>query len=115
MNIEEVDPLKAIRNVGKRLIDFHVADNNRRPPGEGSYDWKKLIETLHEVGYDAYLTQEFVNPVDRTPLGFKNAQNPEKISPDLLKFLQDHGSGVLSATEYDNSVEQAITYLKSLI
>ena len=115
MNIEEVDPLKAIRKVGKRLIDFHVADNNRRPPGEGSYDWKKLIETLHEVGYDAYLTQEFVNPIDRTPLGFKNVQNLEKVAPDLLKFLQDHGSGVLSATEYDNSVEQAITYLKSLI
>lgn len=115
MNIEEIDPLQAIRNVGERLIDFHVADNNRRPPGEGSYDWKKLIETLDEVGYNDYLTQEFVNPVDRTPLGFKNAQNPEEVSPDLLKFLQDHGSGVISVREYDHSVQKAITYLKSLI
>src|SRR5438046_1363072 len=27
INIEEKDPLQAIRNVGKRLFDFHIADN----------------------------------------------------------------------------------------
>ena len=115
MNIEEVDPLQAIRNVGNRLIDFHVADNNRRPPGEGSCDWKAVIRTLREVGYDAYLTQEFVNPIDRTPLGVRKEGGSGEVSADLLKFLQDHGSGVLSAEEYDQAVRQAITYLKKLV
>ena len=115
MNIEEVDPLQAIRNVGSRLIDFHVADNNRRPPGQGSYDWKAVIRTLREVGYDSYLTQEFVNPVDRTPLGVRKEAGSGEVSADMLKFLQDHGSGVISAEEYDESVRQGITYLKTLV
>ena len=33
MNIEESDLLGAIRAAGDRLVDFHVADNNRMPPG----------------------------------------------------------------------------------
>ncbi len=39
MNIEEVDFLEAIRNVGDRLVDFHVADNNRMAAGMGTLDW----------------------------------------------------------------------------
>src|SRR3954469_1094883 len=32
MNIEETDTFAAIRAAGDRLVDFHVADNNRMPP-----------------------------------------------------------------------------------
>ena len=35
MNIEEADWPAAIRNAGDKLVDFHVADNNRMPPGQG--------------------------------------------------------------------------------
>ena len=35
MNIEEVDLLDAIRAIGPRLTDFHVADNNRMACGMG--------------------------------------------------------------------------------
>ena len=35
MNIEEADLLGAIRAAGDKLVDFHVADNNRMPPGHG--------------------------------------------------------------------------------
>ena len=115
MNIEESDPLQAIRNVGPSLLDFHVADNNRRPPGEGSVDWKAVIDTLRSAGYDGYLTQEFVNPIDRTPLGDGQEEASDEYTATQLKFLEDHGSGVLSAEEYDQSVQQAITYLKNLL
>ena len=40
MNQEERDPLAAIRAVGPRMVDFHVADSNRRPPGQGAIDWQ---------------------------------------------------------------------------
>ena len=115
MNIEEADPVQAIRNTGKRLIDFHVADNNRRPAGEGNYNWKAVIDALRSTGYDAYLTQEFVNPIDRTPLGDERAEASGEISTTQLKFLQNHGSGILGADEYDQAVKQAITYLKTLL
>lgn len=117
INIEEEDPLKAIRTTGKRLVDFHVADNNRRPPGEGNWNWKGVIKALRDAGYDDYLTQEFVNPVDRTPLGAKGDGGSEDLEFDAsqLKFIKDHGSGILTAEEYDKSVSQAITYLKKFL
>lgn len=115
INIEEEDPLQAIRATGKRLVDFHVAENNRRPPGEGNWDWKTVIAALREAGYDDYLTQEFVNPIDRTPLGVRRAEEQVEISAAQLKFIQDHGSGILTADEYDQAVQQAITHLKALL
>ena len=67
LNIEEEDIYDAIRLAGKRLFDFHVADNNRFAAGLGHLKWKKIIATLKEIGYDGALTNEFVAPVDRTP------------------------------------------------
>src|SRR5438876_3952878 len=65
INIEEVDPIGAIKKVGSRLLDFHVADNNRRPAGQGKYNWAEVLGALREVGYSGHLTAEFVLPIDR--------------------------------------------------
>ena len=46
MNIEEKDMYQAIRNCKGRLVDFHVADNNRMACGMGHCDWGKIIGTL---------------------------------------------------------------------
>src|SRR3989337_2773890 len=46
MNIEEADWRQAIRDTGSYLVDFHVADNNRMPCGQGSIDWEKIVATL---------------------------------------------------------------------
>ena len=46
MNIEESDLLGAIRAAGDRLVDFHVADNNRMPPGYGALDWDAIVREL---------------------------------------------------------------------
>jgi len=68
MNIEEASWRDAIALAGSRIADVHVADNNRRPPGEGSLDWGDVLRQLAAAGYDSYLTLEFVAPVDRSPL-----------------------------------------------
>ena len=103
MNIEERDFLGAIRHAGKRIYDFHVADNNRLAPGQGALDWKAIVQTLKSVGYDGALTAEFVAPIDRTPVTPYPNQletNPVNISPEQLKFIQDHGSSLLSEEFY---------------
>ena len=56
MNIEEADWAQSIRDTGDYLVDFHVADNNRMAAGQGSLDWKKIVNTLKEAGYDGALT-----------------------------------------------------------
>jgi sugar phosphate isomerase/epimerase len=118
MNIEEVDMFAAIRKVGKRLVDVHVADNNRLAPGMGNLDWRRLVATLREVGYDGALTMEAVAPVDRTPASpwpDQVERNPVDISPEQLKFIQDHGSSLLSESFYTRLFETAAGTLLPLI
>ncbi|KQO11708.1 epimerase [Agreia sp. Leaf244] len=106
INIEEANLWDAIRLVGPKLVDFHVAENNRMPAGYGDYDWQRVVSTLEEIGYDGALTAEFVAPVDRTPANkYPNALETNfdglDIDPDQLKFIIDHGSSILTEEYYD--------------
>ncbi len=118
INIEEEDPLQAIRDAGERLVDFHIADNNRFAAGMGSYDWAELVATLRAVGYDDALTVEFVAPIDRTPAdphpGVVETE-PVDATPEELQFIQDHGSTVVTETFYDFLVEKCAQTLLPLI
>ncbi|HEX3218064.1 MAG TPA: sugar phosphate isomerase/epimerase family protein [Aestuariivirgaceae bacterium] len=108
LNIEEEDMHEAIRLAGRRLFDFHVADNNRFAAGLGHLDWAKIVGTLKEIAYDGALTNEFVAPVDRTPAAkYPNMveRNPVDIPPEQLKFIQDHGSSVLTEKFYADQMQ----------
>jgi len=118
INIEEADLHKAILETGKKLVDFHVADNNRMACGQGDYDWVKLVKTLRQAGYNDALTVEFVAPLDRTPANpYKNAMAAAdaELTPAQLKFIQDHGSGVLSDEFYSWLVELSAKTLHAAI
>lgn len=112
INIEEADPYDAIRKTAPYLVDFHIADNNRRAPGEGSWDWKKLIKTLKDSGYKGQLTVEFVVPFDRSPLAQKMEEAGTTATEAELKFIRDHGSDLMSDAEYTKHCEQAIKHLR---
>ena len=116
MNQEEANVLQAFRNAGDRLFDVHVADNNRMACGQGQLDWAGIIGTLKDIGYDGSLTVEFVPPLDRTPANpYKNAMAAadESLTPEQLKFIEDHGSGVLSEEFYSWLVEESIKTLRA--
>jgi sugar phosphate isomerase/epimerase len=113
INIEEADIYQAILNTGKKLVDFHVADNNRFPPGQGTYDWEKLIATLKQAGYDEQITVEFVVPMDRSPLAKKKEAAGTTATEAELKFIRDHGSDLMSDAEYSGYVEASIKHLRA--
>lgn len=118
MNIEEANFRQALQKTGKRLYDFHVADNNRMACGQGQLNWRDIVGMLKEIGYDGALTVEFVAPLDRTPANpYKNATaNAEKeLTAEQLKFIEDHGSGVLSEEFYSWLVETTANTLLPLI
>jgi len=118
LNIEDADMYASIKKAGKRLYDFHVADNNRMAPGQGALDWKKIIQALRDAEYDGAVTVEFVAPVDRTPASkYPDAieKNPVDISPEQLKFIQDHGSSLLSEKFYSMLVEKSAKTILPLI
>ncbi|MDX2141507.1 MAG: sugar phosphate isomerase/epimerase family protein [Chloroflexota bacterium] len=112
INIEEDDMYEAIRKTAPYLVDFHVADNNRRAPGEGAIDWSKLISTLKEAGYNGQLTVEFVVPFDRSPLAHKMEDAGTTATEAELKFIRDHGSDLMADAEYTRHCEQAIKHLR---
>jgi D-psicose/D-tagatose/L-ribulose 3-epimerase len=118
MNIEEADWGRAIRDTGDYLIDFHVADNNRMPPGQGALDWEAIVQELTGIGYDGYLTVEFVVPVDRTPLSARTEiadASESGASQGMEQFLRDHGTGALPEHYYDEYVHDSIDRLRKAI
>jgi sugar phosphate isomerase/epimerase len=118
MNLEESDPMAAIRQVGDRLVGFHVADNNRMAPGMGTIDFAKAVAVLKVIGYDGALSVEFCPPLDRTPANpYPNSidEQPEGLSPEQLKFLEDHGSSAFTEAFYSLLTQKSIDVLKPLV
>lgn len=64
MNIEEPDMAASIRTAGARLFHFHVADSNRWYPGAGHIAFRPLLETLRDIGFDGYVSGEFLPKPD---------------------------------------------------
>ena len=99
-------------------MDFHVADSNRMAAGMGALDWAAIVETLREVGYDGALTVEFVASIDRTPANrHPNAVETEStdITPEQKKFIEDHGSNLLSDEFYTMLTRRSAEELLPLI
>jgi D-psicose/D-tagatose/L-ribulose 3-epimerase len=115
MNMEDADMFKAIEKAGSKLFDLHVADNNRMACGMGAINWERLVGTCKQIGYEGSITVEFVPPIDRTPANpYKNAlaAADASLTAEQLKFIEDHGSGVLSEEFYSWLVEESIKTLR---
>jgi D-psicose/D-tagatose/L-ribulose 3-epimerase len=118
MNIEESDMLAAIHRAKGRILDVHVADNNRFAPGMGTLDFPALIGALANVGYSGALSLEFAATIDRTPANPYGQQvdpNPQGVSAQQLKFLIDHGSNVLADDFYTQLFKHSMRTLLPLL
>jgi sugar phosphate isomerase/epimerase len=58
MNIEEADPLAALRADADRLGHVQLSDSNRLEPGAGHLDWAALLRCLEDIGYGGWLAFE---------------------------------------------------------
>ncbi len=62
-NIEEKQPVAAVRSVAKDLGHVHISENDRGIPGTGHVDWRGILSVLREVDYKGWLTIEsFAKP-----------------------------------------------------
>jgi D-psicose/D-tagatose/L-ribulose 3-epimerase len=117
--LEEKDLFAAMRACGSRIVDFHVADNNRLAAGDGSFDWPKIMSVLTEIGYDGGLAVECMPPIDRTPVGNFGSEQLEledlDVSPEQLQFIIDHGSSVLSDAYYTDLFKRSAETLRPFL
>ena len=109
--LEEKDMYEAIQACHGRIYDFHPSDNNRLAPGDGNFDWPKMMKALSDAGYDGALAVECMPPIDRTPVGEFGAAQLETgeldVTPDQLQFIIDHGSGLMSESYYTGLFQKA--------
>ncbi|HTN95861.1 MAG TPA: sugar phosphate isomerase/epimerase family protein, partial [Nordella sp.] len=57
-NIEEADPIKAIRTIRRHMSHVHISENDRGIPGKGHIDWPTTYKALKASKYDGWLTIE---------------------------------------------------------
>jgi len=117
LNIEERDPLGAIRRAGRRLFDVHVADTNRHPPGRGHWDWGGFVRALRAIRYNGCLSCEVVVPADRTPLGTARQTGrraARAASAADIRFIQDHGSLVMTDADFTRAMRETARFLRRL-
>lgn len=73
-NIEDAEMLPAISELGSRISNVHLADSNRRLPGEGHIDFPAVHRQLEAIGYDGYAALEVLN----TPSQVHIRENAQK-------------------------------------
>ncbi|OTB06723.1 hypothetical protein M426DRAFT_318785 [Hypoxylon sp. CI-4A] len=119
ISIEEPDLIAALRRCGDKLYDFHLGDNNRLSPGDGSLDWPRIVQTLREIGYKGGLAHEAMPPIDRSPGGdFGSKQleaEPWDVDEGTLQFLKDHASGVLRDDYYTAMLARTVETIQPLL
>ncbi len=72
MNIEEPSIEDSIRQAGRHILHFHVADSNRWHPGAGHLDFRALLEMLAQTGYQGFVSGEFM-PLPDAPTAARRA------------------------------------------
>ncbi len=80
MNIEEPNMLESLRACGRMMGHIHFADNVRHYCGSGSIDFKAVVDTLYEIGYEG-------------PIAFEHLPGPD--GADAIRRSYEHISPML--------------------
>jgi D-psicose/D-tagatose/L-ribulose 3-epimerase len=57
-NIEEKDPIGAIKTIKRHMIHVHISENDRGAPGKGNIPWAETFKGLRAAKYEDSLTIE---------------------------------------------------------
>ena len=85
MALDELDIPAAIRDQAAAIGHVHLADGNRRLPGQGATDFKAAFAALDEIGYTGWMAFECGEPGDNR----QRAESYLKELPASLKHLLD--------------------------
>ena len=119
MSLEEHNLYESLERLEEdMLVNVHVASNDRFAPGMGRLDWKRIVASLKKLSYQGCLSLEFSPPIDRTPANrYSNMLETDKSNLTELekKFLEDHGSGLISDEFYTYLLKKSVQTLSPLL
>ena len=75
MNIDESDPVEAVRRSGDYLVHLHVAGSNRQAPGSGHTDFVELFKVLEALEFQGTIALEPVPPGANPGMAIKLSAN----------------------------------------
>ncbi|GMU21994.1 MAG: hypothetical protein AMXMBFR13_20820 [Phycisphaerae bacterium] len=92
-NIEEKDPIAALKKCGKYLFHVHTCENDRGIPGSGHVPWDATMQTLVDMKYKGYCTIESFVPAIKelaaaAAIWRPLARDGDHLAKDGLKFLK---------------------------
>ena len=93
-NIEEKNIPAAIRAGGDLIRHVHISENDRSTPGSGNIRWQENFDTLHEIGYDGWLTVEafglaLPEIAAATKIWRRMFESEAQLTRDALLFMKD--------------------------
>jgi len=93
-NIEEKDPVGAIKTIRKHMIHVHISENDRGTPGDGHVPWDETFAALASIHFNGWLT---IEAFSRNDPDFANAINvwreysaPWDIATKGLAFIKQN-------------------------
>lgn len=94
-NVEEKDPVAALKKCGKYLFHVHTCENDRGIPGSGHVPWDATMKTLQQMGYKGYCTIESFVPAIKelaraASIWRPLAKDGDHLAREGLKFLKPY-------------------------
>lgn len=93
MNIEESNPVEALRLAGKDLGLYHLADSNRQGIGFGHTDVASQLKTLEDINYTGPIVMEMTAEGSNPYTPVKNGNYLDVLTDyyrNSIKFIKVH-------------------------
>ena len=74
IHISDKDMVQSVYDAKEYLTYVHLSESNRLIPGSCKFDFETFLKTLHEVGYDGWVTVEIFQRPDQDTAIEKSAE-----------------------------------------
>ena len=94
-NIEEKDPIEAIRACAPYTVHVHISENDRSTPGQGHIPWEATFKAIKQTGYDGWMVIEafglaLPELAAATKIWRPMYQSEQQLARDGLAFMKKH-------------------------
>lgn len=92
-NIEEKSFRDSLTHCAEATVHIHISETDRSTPGSGNLNWQEIFDTLHQTGYDGWLTIEAFGMaleelIPATKIWRRMYETEDQLARDGLAFMK---------------------------